>query len=1278
MKQKPYLLIALLAMMVQMAVASPVSLETAKNVGLRFLCENTQMKGLQSDDLQLVTTYRTENGTAAIYVFNAGNGFVMVSADDCAIPILGYSNESIFTVDDVPIQMEEYLQHFVEQIQYGIESRMVADERTARQWELVQTTGNIAEIKGVSVVTPLLTDTWNQNCYYNNLCPVDANGPCGHVYAGCAATAFSQILHYWGFPSQGTGSHSYTPEGYPTQTANFGATTYQWSNMPNALTASSSATQINAVATLMWHCGVAINMSYGPNGSSAFPSNVANALTSYFNYSSDLSVVYKANYNNSTWLNLIKSCLDLGRPIHYSGWNANSSSGHSFVCDGYDANNMLHFNWGWSGYYNNYYALDALTPGDDNFSYDNLAIINIHPNLPSYQVTLSPNPSNAGTVAFSNKGDRETFTYDFENNSLSGWTTIDADGDGQSWDLATTVMGTGYGHNGSGDMVLSKSYDNNLGALTPDNFLVSPSKAAYSSISFYACAQDNAWPAEHFGVAVSTTTAAASAFTMVQEWTMTAKGQGAPAPGRGGDRAQGNWYQYTVDLSSYSGQPIWVAIRHFNCSDLFYLDVDDITLTTGGGGGGSSISAFFEQGQSCTVTATPNSGYYFANWTENGSVVSNSATYTFTVTDARNLVANFTTQPAPQQYTITISANPSNGGSVSFNSKGGTDPDGVADGQWYYYDNGVNTDAIGTSGGNFWWGIMLPSGSYTGNTLTKVAAYDYMAMTGTASIYQGGTNAPAGAALGTVNVTFTGSSQFVEFTFSNPVTINPQQNVWVVFYNGSGATYPAAVCANTGDANGRWVSLDGSTWEDLTSYGMDYTFMVRAYIEQGGSGGSSAVYTEGQTCTVVATPNSGYTFAGWKENGTTVSTNASYSFTVTSNRNLVAHFTASQPQQYTVTVSANPSNGGNVNGGGTYNQGASCTVTATPHSGYTFTNWTENGSVVSNSASYTFTVNNNRNLVANCTATPPPPQQYTITVTANPTNGGTVTGGGTYQEGATCVLTASPNTGFVFSNWTKNGTVVSNNPVFSFTVTENASYVAQFIVQTNNFTITALADPTEGGVVSGGGTYEQGAVCSLSAAANTGYQFVNWTKNGTVVSSNATFSFNVTENATYIAHFTLLNHYITVSANPAEGGVVTGGGTYSHGDVATVTVIPNANYEFLNWTENGQVVSEDISYSFTVTSNRMLVAQLSFVDGVEEQNALKVSVFPNPANDRIYVECEQQIVRYELFTLTGLQMGSFEVDATKVEIPLGSLPSGVYLLRLTTAEQILNRRIVKE
>ena len=1351
---KRLLLIVLLLLTAGFANANNVDQNTAKEIGKRFLKASVNMDIADNEDLQLITTYNTSGGKAALYIFNSRNGFVIVSADDCAIPILGYSNESVFTVGNVPIQMEEYLLHFVEQIQYGIENHLVADEATAHQWELVRTTGMLFDERETSAVAPLLTDTWNQNCYYNNLCPSDSDGPCGHVYVGCAATSFSQIMHYWGYPTTGTGSHTYNPAGYPQQTANFGATTYQWNNMPNNLSSSSSTTQINAVATLMWHCGVAINMNYGPDGSGANPSMVASALVDYFNYANDLYTASKDYYTNTQWLNMVKNDLNNNRPIHYSGWNSEGGGGHSFVCDGYDSNNMLHFNWGWSGYYNNYYALDALTtPNGYDFSYSNFAIFNIHPNLPSYQVTISSNPSNGGTVSFGGKGDRTSTTYDFDDGTMMNWTSLDADGDGNGW-VSSSAPGiyhnsgvnlSGTGHNGSEAYVLSGSYANQTGqALTPNNFLISPTKAAYSQINFYACTQDVNYAAEHFGVAVSTTgNTNASNFTTIQEWTLTAKDSGQKFKSSKGDsKQQGVWYNYNVDLSAYAGQDIWVAIRHFNCTDQFILNIDDITLTTGGGGGGNSSSAYFEQGQSCTVHATANSGYYFANWTENGTVVSTNANYTFTVTGNRTLVANFSTTPPAQQYTITISANPSESGSVAFGGKELTNRG------WYYYDDGANVDAIGTGGGNFWWGIMLPAGSYTGNTLTKVAAYDYEAMTGTASIYQGGTNAPSGSAIGTVDVTLTGSNNFVEFTFAEPVTINPQQNVWVVFYNASGASYPAAVCNNTGDANGRWVSLDGTTWVDLTSYSLDYTFMVRAYIEQGAS---SAVYTEGQSCTVVATANSGYNFTNWKENGTVVSTNASYTFTVTGNRTLVANFSATPPpQQYTISVSANPSNGGTVSGGGTFTQGATCTLTATANTGYTFVNWTKNGNVVSTNATYSFTVNASGAYVANFTL-----NSYNITASANPAAGGTVTGAGTYNHGTSCTLTATPNANYNFVNWTKNGTIVSSNPTYTFSVTSDGNYIANFsenvyytiiveanpeeggtvtgsgtflqgqsctvvatansgytftnwkengtVVSTNasytftvngnrtlvayfsatppspqQYTISVSANPSNGGSVSGGGTLTQGATCTITATANTGYTFVNWTKNGNIVSTNATYSFVVNETAEYIANFSINTYTISASADPTAGGSVSGAGTFNHGATCTLTATPNANYTFINWTKNGNVVSVNQSYTFTVTEEGSYVAHFEFFDGVNENSDEVLVLYPNPVKEKLMVVSQETVDRCCIYTVSGSLVISQDANSDTFEVEVGALRSGTYIIRLTTSDKVQTMIFIKD
>ena len=177
-----------------------------------------------------------------------------------------------------------------------------------------------------------------------------------------------------------------------------------------------------------------------------------------------------------------------------------------------------------------------------------------------------------------------SFSQNFNNSVLpEGWTTIDADGDGYNWVLTNQMGAYGYSSNNDGHYgtigMTSGSYHGSAGALTPDNYLVTPkvNLVQGSTFSFWACAQDADYPEEHFGVCVSDN---GTDWTMVEEWTMTAKGaSGNKGNGRDGStRDIGNWYQYTVDLSAYAGEK-YIAIRHFNCSDVFFLEVDDILLT---------------------------------------------------------------------------------------------------------------------------------------------------------------------------------------------------------------------------------------------------------------------------------------------------------------------------------------------------------------------------------------------------------------------------------------------------------------------------------------------------------------------------------------------------------------------------------------------------------------------------------------------------------------------------------------------------------------------------
>ena len=299
---------------------------------------------------------------------------------------------------------------------------------------------------------------------------------------------------------------------------------------------------------------------------------------------------------------------------------------------------------------------------------------------------------------------------------------------------------------------------------------------------------------------------------------------------------------------------------------------------------------------------------------------------------------------------------------------------------------------------------------------------------------------------------------------------------------------------------------------------------------------------------------------------------------------------------------------------------------------------------------------------------------YTISVSANPSDGGTVTGGGEYTSGQSCTVTATANTGYTFTNWTENGNVVSSNASYTFNVTGNRSLVANFTL--NTYSITATADPTNGGTVSGAGTYDHGASCTLTATANTGYTFVNWTKNGTQVSTNTTYSFTVTESATYVAHFSINSYVISVMAEPVVGGTVSGGGTYTYGQRCTITATANENYEFVNWTLNGNEVSTDASYTFTVRESQAYMANFLFIDNVEESIA-SCQIYPNPFTTVVSVTTEKAVQNVSVYDLYGRLMLKQTVSDTQFELDMSGLTAGAYLLQIDYGDSRSVHRIMK-
>ncbi len=379
--KKSLLVLSVVMLFAGQIFANPVDVNTARELGAKYL-KNNVLSAKNITDVEHVYTLTSDNGTPYLYVFNHANGYVVVAADDRAYPILGFDESTPFDENNIPDGMRYYLGHYGTQIQYAIDNEMVADQEVADQWELLRKEGITSRITMNRAVTPILTTTWNQDYPYNYYAPASSNwmAPGGHCYAGCVATAMSQAMKHWNWPTTGVGEHSYsTSTTGGTLSANFGATTYNWSIMPNSL-GSSVNTAAQAVALLMYHCGVAVDMNYNYNGSGAYTENVPDALKNYFRYADCTYVDSRDAYTKTAWEDKLIALLDRGIPTVYAG--SDSDGGHAFNCDGYNANRYFHFNWGWSGsYQSTYYQIDALNTPNGSFNQNQRVVFEM---LPDY------------------------------------------------------------------------------------------------------------------------------------------------------------------------------------------------------------------------------------------------------------------------------------------------------------------------------------------------------------------------------------------------------------------------------------------------------------------------------------------------------------------------------------------------------------------------------------------------------------------------------------------------------------------------------------------------------------------------------------------------------------------------------------------------------------------------------------------------------------------------------------------------------------------------------
>jgi hypothetical protein len=340
--------------------------------------------------------YKDASGIShtAYYVLsiNQSQGFVIVSGDDKTIPVLGYVDKGTYNQQDLPNGLKKLMFAYAKEVRNIAQDQSIkATTEIRAQWNDLK--NGVVSTSKSSSVSPLMTTEWGQSSGgYNTFCPTGTP-------AGCVATATSQIMKYHNHPAQGTGSHSYNHTDFGTLSANFGATIYDWAIMPNSLSSSSSQAEKEAIARLMYHVGVSLDMNYSPGSSGAFSRLVPDALKDYFSYDSGAEFIKRSSYSLTSWKNKIKTELDAARVVYHSGFCANPAAGHAFVMDGYNTDDKFHLNWGWGGYADGYFEVNNLNPGSTyTFNDTQSAIIKIKPLTNTTDVRMFGNISISTTT----------------------------------------------------------------------------------------------------------------------------------------------------------------------------------------------------------------------------------------------------------------------------------------------------------------------------------------------------------------------------------------------------------------------------------------------------------------------------------------------------------------------------------------------------------------------------------------------------------------------------------------------------------------------------------------------------------------------------------------------------------------------------------------------------------------------------------------------------------------------------------------------------------------
>ena len=427
MKSRILLVILVLFFNILEIIAQTRSEQEAMSVAESFLSTQATLRASTlggKEILSLAYTAKSElmsgHEKQYFYVFNRGenNGFIIVSADYRAKDILGYTESGVFNYENMPQNFKAWFLSYKKQLE-SLENIPFSNPPNSLN-VIKQKTGLSVQSNFPAEIEPLIKTQWNQLSPYNNKCP-DA------CPTGCVATVLAQILFYYGPFIKGTGYISYTTATNKYNlSANFEATTYDWANMCLTYDGSESDAQKDAVATLMFHCGVA---AYSDYTESETPASFNMDLVNHFGLDKGMEYCLKSNYSEEQWSDLIKNELSSGRPVYYDGVNRIETAGHAFLCDGY-RDDLFHINWGWGGYYDGYFVLSV---SDINFGFPLYqgAMIGIKPQqTASGNPYLSISPATMNFTAF--QGQKSFYIR-----SNTNWTISNS----ASWLTVSTISG---------------------------------------------------------------------------------------------------------------------------------------------------------------------------------------------------------------------------------------------------------------------------------------------------------------------------------------------------------------------------------------------------------------------------------------------------------------------------------------------------------------------------------------------------------------------------------------------------------------------------------------------------------------------------------------------------------------------------------------------------------------------------------------------------------------------------------------------------------------------